>query len=100
MSNKDIAVYAPPIGGDPIKFYVNGEEISLSVDSEVPSWGSNIADYGGGAAALPYSITDTNVVWEDGTILQYNGVDVLPTDSIVNGGDYTTRSNGGGRYDL
>lgn len=39
-----------------------------------------------------YTCTDTNVVWNDGTILQYNGVDVLPTDDIIYNGQYTTRS--------
>lgn len=39
-----------------------------------------------------YTINGNNVVWNDGTILQYNGVDVLPTDTIVENGQYTTRT--------
>ena len=39
-----------------------------------------------------YSIDNNLVVWNDGTILQYNGIDVLPTDYIENVA-YTTRAN-------
>lgn len=40
-----------------------------------------------------YSISNNKVVWNDGTILQYNGADVLPTDTIVDDRQYTTRAN-------
>lgn len=39
-----------------------------------------------------YTISNGKVVWNDGTILQYNGVDVLPTDDIIADGVYTTRA--------
>ena len=38
-------------------------------------------------------VVDNKVVWSDGTILQYNGTDVLPTDTFVESGTYTTRVN-------
>ena len=38
-----------------------------------------------------YTISNDKVIWNDGTILQHNGVDVLPTDDIINNGAYTTR---------
>lgn len=39
-----------------------------------------------------YSINNNLVIWNNGTILQYNGVDVLPTDYIHTAA-YTTRAN-------
>jgi len=40
-----------------------------------------------------FTISGNNVVWNDGTILQYNGADVLPTDTVIDNGAYTTRAN-------
>ena len=42
----------------------------------------------------PWTISDNKVVYSDGTILQYNGIDVLPTDTILTQaeGAYTTRA--------
>lgn len=65
--------------------YVNGTSIELRTSNEV--W----ADSQEHNTSL-YSIIGNTVVWSDGTILQYNGVDVLPTDKIIIGGQYTTRS--------
>lgn len=44
-----------------------------------------------------YTISGNTVVWNDGNILQYNGVDVLPTDTIAENNQYTTRPAGGGK---
>lgn len=66
---------------------VNGESQSFTKSTEALTWEENI-DYGTGT----YTIADGKVLWNDGTILQYNGVDVLPTDDIVDNGAYTTRS--------
>lgn len=64
--------------------YVNGEKISISGES---TWEVN-AEHN----TNNYTISGNNVIWKDGTILQYNGVDVLPTDSPILDGQYTTRS--------
>lgn len=39
-----------------------------------------------------YTISNSKVLFTDGTILQYNGVDVLPTDVVNKGNAYTTRA--------
>lgn len=83
--------FAPPPLTYSIKITVNGIENQITMGDYL-SWGdnySNLKDW----FTLPYSISDNKVVWNDGTILQYNGVDVLPTDDIINNGQYTTRSN-------
>lgn len=93
----NLQLYAPPPS---ITFviYVNGEYTSIAAGSSNFTWKENYEYFGSWATtSLPeYTLTDTNVVWEDGTILQYDGVDVLPTDTMISEGQYTTRSNGGG----
>lgn len=68
-----------------IYVYVNGTRITLTTSNEI--WADS-QEYNTNF----YSISGNTVVWQDGKILQYNGVDVLPTDTIVYDGQYTTRS--------
>lgn len=68
-----------------------GANVTLSVNPELHgySWQDNAT----GSNLENYTISNGKVVWNDGTILQHNGVDVLPTDDIINNGAYTTRAN-------
>lgn len=68
-----------------IYVYVNGTSITLTTFNEI--WADS-QEYNTNF----YSISGNTVVWQDGKILQYNGVDVLPTDTIVYDGQYTTRT--------
>lgn len=76
--------FAPPVGhATPIT--VNGDVITINTDVNDEIWQSNAEKN-----LDVYSISGNTVVWNDGTILQYNGVDVLPTANIIDGGEYTT----------
>ena len=82
---------APPIG---LTYFitVNGvANVKLGVNPELHgySWQGNAT----GSNLENYTISNGKVIWNNGTILQYNGVDVLPTDDIINNGVYTTRAN-------
>lgn len=79
---------APAIGKT-IYIYVNGSQYALVPQSNTDYVFENNANGNSGT----YSISNGKVVWNDGTILQYNGVDVLPSDNIVGNRQYTTRSN-------
>lgn len=79
---------APAIGKT-IYIYVNGSQYALVLQSNTDYVFENNANGNSGT----YSISNGKVVWNDGTILQYNGVDVLPSDNIVENRQYTTRSN-------
>lgn len=97
MSNKEIATYAPPMSFNKT-IILNGVETSVGF-FDVAIWGKsyeNILPWS--PSNLQYTISNGKVVWEDGTILQYNGVDVLPTDSVIENGVYTTREIDGGGY--
>ena len=68
--------------------YVNGNAVNIRVGGE------NTFAYCASVNTTVYTVTDTNVVWNDGTILQHNSVDVLPTDTIIFTTDaYTTRAS-------
>lgn len=83
-------------GPQPFDISVNGEQVEIqrASDSMVP--GEETWSYNASINTDKYTISGNTVVWNDGTILQYNGVDVLPTDDIIgikgNPGIYTTRS--------
>lgn len=81
-------------GPRPFVIYVNGEQVEIQrlSDSMVP--GEETWSYNASINTDKYTISGNTVVWSDGTILQYNGVDVLPTDNIqvYIEGQYTTRS--------
>lgn len=71
----------------PVKVHVNGELVLIDRLSETATtWADNAS-----ANTDKYTVNDNKVVWNDGTILQFNGVDVLPTDGI-HSSEYTTRS--------
>lgn len=72
--------------------YVNGEQFEiefLSLDNTF----QDILD-NGLTGSDNYSISNNQVIWNNGEILVYNGTDVLPSDAIVELGQYTTRSGG------
>lgn len=82
---------APPIG---LTYFITVNDVAnvkLSVNPELHgySWQGNAT----GSNLEKYTISNGKVIWNNGTILQYNGVDVLPTDDIINNGVYTTRAN-------
>lgn len=86
----NLQLYAPPPITYTVEVSINGVIVSLNVgDNE--QWDTN-QEYN----SNKYTISNGKVVWSDGTILQYNGVDVLPTDNIIGSigspGIYTTRS--------
>lgn len=80
--------FAPAPEPNTISISVNGENVVLYY-TETTNTFSKIA----AASSAPYTISDNKVVWNDGTILQYNGTDVLPTDTVVANAAYTTRAN-------
>lgn len=85
----NLQLYAGP---QPFVIYMNGEPVVIQrlSDSMVP--GEETWSYNASINTDNYTISGNTVVWSDGTILQYNGVDVLPTDTIEVIGQYTTRS--------
>lgn len=93
MANTDIAVYAPPISRD-VSITVNGESYTLTKISESNDSWEIQQPYN----TAKYSISGNIVVWlvepYANQILQYNGVDVLPTDTFTEGQSFTTRSGG------
>ncbi len=76
---------APPVGGTRF-ITINGTKYSFSYVEGETTWGGNPGN-------TFYTISNNKVLFTDGTIIQYNGVDVLPTDSVVVNGAYTTRAN-------
>lgn len=70
-------------GPSNIEIYVNGIKYMVSMETTWVGDAQSNTD--------KYTIENNKVVWNDGTILQYNGVDVLPTDSPIPDGQYTTR---------
>lgn len=64
--------------------YIDGVDISVTTTSGHYTWEYCISS--------DFTITSTNVLYNN-KVLQYNGVDVLPTDQIVSDGEYTTRTS-------
>ncbi len=62
---------------------VNGTTSTIYSDYGAPFWSDATGDF---------TISNNLVVWNDGKILQYNGVDVVPTDTVIGDGAYTTRA--------
>lgn len=83
----NLQLWAGPI---PFAIYVNGEEVLIQRLSDTGESGEETWSYNASINTDKYSISGNTVVWSDGTILQRNGIDVLPTDNIS--GQYTTRS--------
>ena len=83
-------------GPIPYEVIVNGTTFSIQRLSDSGLTGENTWSYNASINTDTYSISGNTVVWNDGTILQYNGIDVLPTDDIIgivgNPGIYTTRA--------
>ena len=74
-----------------IEISLNGVIITLDVTTD-RNWG-NSQKYN----SSKYTISNEKVVWSDGSIVQYNGVDVTSADYIIGGsgspGIYTTRAS-------
>nr|DAO90281.1 MAG TPA: hypothetical protein [Caudoviricetes sp.] len=85
------------VSGEPVSYktiYVNGNRVEIS-DTMGNTW-QELETYNS-----QYRIEGNTVVWRsDDTILQYNGVDVLPTDTIVANRQYTTRSSFDGKINI
>lgn len=77
---------APPIGANR-DIIVNGVKEDIYYNEEYTNSWEGFKD----GNTDKYTIVNNKVVWNDGTILQYNGNDVLPSDEVVNNGQYTTR---------
>ena len=85
--NLNIQGFAGPI---PYNITVNGEAFTIvrTRDDINTTW-----EIDQSANSTLYSINNSKVIWQNGGILQYNGVDVLPTDLINADSAYTTRAN-------
>ena len=83
----NIQGFAGPI---PYDITVNGEDFTITRtrDDINTTWEMEQS-----ANSTLYSINNSKVIWQNGGILQYNGVDVLPTDLINAGSAYTTRAS-------
>lgn len=79
-------------GPQPFPIAVNGTMVLIERLSDSGATGEETWSYNASINTDNYTISGNTVVWNDGTILQYNGVDVVPTDNIVFNGQYTTRS--------
>ena len=86
----NLQLYAGP---QPLVIHINGEPVAIQRLSDGGATGEETWSYNASINTDTYTIADNKVVWNDGTILQYNGVDVVPTDNIVLNGQYTTRAN-------
>lgn len=86
----NLQLYAPPPITTTWNIYVNGATTGITVGNESSSFGTWIGEQE--FNTTKYTISGNTVLWSDGTILQYNGEDVLPTDTIVSNGQYTTRA--------
>lgn len=76
-----------------ITIILNGVETGVAFDGSILEWGANYTSLTEAGLPTSYSISDNKVVWNDGTILQYNGVDVSPDVNVIENGQYTTRAN-------
>ncbi len=83
----NIQRFAGPI---PYSITVNGEDFTIvrTRDDINTTW-----EIDQSANSTLYSINNSKVIWKNGGILQYNGVDVLPTDLINADSAYTTRAS-------
>nr|DAO90279.1 MAG TPA: hypothetical protein [Caudoviricetes sp.] len=79
-------------GPIPFPIVVNGTDVYIQRLSDSGETGEETWSYNASINTDIYSISGNTVVWSDGTILQYNSIDVLPTDNIIVDGEYTTRT--------
>ena len=75
----------------PLPYNITVNEVEYSVTRSNDSYNTTWEMEANSNTDL-YSINNNLVIWNDGTILQYNGVDVLPTD-YIHSAAYTTRTN-------
>lgn len=79
-------------GPIPFPIVVNGTDVYIQRLSDGGETGEETWSYNASINTDIYSISGNTVIWNDGTILQYNSVDVLPTANIISDGQYTTRT--------
>ena len=87
----NLQLCSPPPITTTRNIYVNGITTGINIGSESSSTGTWTGEQEFNTSS--YTISGNTVVWNDGTILQYNSVDVLPTDTIVENRQYTTRAS-------
>ncbi len=87
LADSELKFVAEPI--PPATIFVNGNNVTIYITA-TQTWQD--AESQNTEGENNFTISGNTVVWTDGTILQYNGVDVLPTDTIVGNRQYTTRS--------
>lgn len=80
---------APEITVGSIRIYVNETEVNIERDY---AYNPDTWQVHESKNPTVYTTSGNTVVWADGTVLQYNGADVLKTDTIVVDGQYTTRA--------
>lgn len=85
--NLNIQGFAIPEVGQYTSITINGTQYNFESGGVDQSWGGNTS------RNTFYTISNNKVLFTDGTILQYNGVDVLPTDAVSMDNAYTTRAN-------
>lgn len=85
----NIQGFAKPEIGQNISITINGTKYTFAANSlsENATWGENTIRNNF------YTISNNKVLYTDGTIIQYNGTDVLPTDVVSKDNAYTTRAN-------
>ncbi len=81
----NIQGFAQPEVGEHLRITINGTQYSFASGGDY-TWNGNTS------RNTFYTISNNKVLFTDGTILQYNGVDVLPTDVVSKGNAYTTRA--------
>ena len=79
----NLQLYAPPVGIT-VWLTVNGFEYKLAADEFDRTW------VGKASVNSEYTISGNTIVWENGGILQHNGVNVLPTANMDEYDSYTT----------
>lgn len=88
LADSELKFLAEPVVS--LTVYVNGNVHTIQMNAMDNTWQGQEG----------FNIRDNKVLWRDGTILQHNGVDVLPTDDVISDGQYTTRSAYDGKINI
>lgn len=84
--NLNIQNFAKPEVGEHLSITINGTQYNFASGGDY-TWNGNTS------RNTFYTISNNKVLFTDGTVIQYNGVDVLPTDAVSKGNAYTTRAS-------
>ncbi len=79
----NLQLCAPPVGMT-VWLTVNGFEYKLGANESDKTWA------GQASGNSEYTISGNTIVWENGGILQHNGVNILPTANMDEYDSYTT----------